>query len=162
MPFSMASLALGAAVLVVASAATARQSWRPDDGADGGRLLEIAHKHAHKSGHDLLGDKLRHDGRHEVDKVKGRSVTADVKGGKVVGMGAGDLKMRRVKASHKMAEADGRLIRVASRSPFQLAQNEDGYYGYCFDDEVDDFCYWYPASDIDYQDYSWESYDDSY
>src|SRR5229473_3388471 len=66
----------------VALAAGAGQVDRPSD--TGGLLREIAHKHTHLNGHALLGDKIKHDGKHALGKLSGRTVTADVKGGKVV------------------------------------------------------------------------------
>ena len=126
-----------------------------------------ARKHARMNGHNLLGDK--HDGKHQFGKLANRNVTADVKRGKVVNMAAGDLPMKRVKTKMKMAETEGGIIPVAWTGAPQLAQYQDYssgyevyYYGYCFDDGYEFTCYWYPASDVDYVDYSWDDYDPYY
>jgi hypothetical protein len=153
-------LAAGVAAMMLAGPALAA-GWT-DQGPDGGLLMRVArHNHHHKSGHDLLGERRKHDGRHEVDKVKGRSVKAEVKGGKVVNVDAQDLKVKRVKSTKKMA-ASGLMVPVAMNWPLQLAQLDEPQYGYCVDDGIDLTCYWFPADDVDYQDYSWEPYDPNY
>ena len=155
------ALAASLGVLFAAGSASALQVWQPGIQGDGGMLQLVAHKHVHKSGHALLGEKMRQDGRHELEKHKGRSVTADVKNGKIVGMAAGDFPVKRVKSTSKMAGLDGGLILASFRAPFELAQ-DDGYYGYCVDDGVEYDCYWYPASDIGDPDDDWAPYDPSY
>jgi hypothetical protein len=134
-------------------------------GAQGGGAEHgKGHKHSNKNGHNLLGAKLKHDGKHAVGTLHNHTVTAEVKGGKVVGMAAGDMRVKRVRTKTKMAVIEeGGLIQAAWRSPYlQLAQYDDYYYGYCFEDEYDYDCYWYPASDVDYADYEWEDYDPYY
>ena len=152
---------LSAACLTAVTAAgpIAAQVWRSPDGADARLWREVAHTHVHKSGHDLLGDRLHKEGHHEVDRLKGRHVTVDVKNGKVERMDAEDLKMKRVKHNRKLAE--GGLV-FAANGPFQLAQTEVAYYGYCFDDGVQYSCYWYPSDDVNVADYTWEPYDPTY
>ena len=122
-----------------------------------------SHKHVHKSGHDLLGAKLKQNGKHVLGKLANRDVTAEVRNGKVAGMDAGDLAMKRVKSKQKMAMLDSVLIPVAW-SGLQFAQygGNGDYYGYCFDDGYDFTCYWYPAEDVDYADYTWDDYDPYY
>jgi len=118
------------------------------------------HQHHQKNGRALLGAKLKQDGKHAVGKFKNRDVTAEVKGGKVVAMSAGDIEPKRVRTKTKMALAEPGVIRAAwTGGAFQLAQYDTYYYGYCFDDGYDFDCYWYPAEDVDYQDYTWEDYD---
>ena len=158
---SFTTLGVCLAALIVAGPIAAQELWGSSDRSDSGLWREVAHTHVHKSGHDLLGERLHHDGHHEVDKVKGRKVTAEVKNGKVETMAAEDLKMKRVKHNRKLAGAEG-IVRVSSGGSFQLAQTEVAYYGYCFDDGVQYSCYWYPADDVNYQDYTWEPYDPTY
>jgi hypothetical protein len=90
------------------------------------------------------------------------TVTADVKNGKVANMAAGDLAAKRVKTKMKMASIDGGVIPAAWHGAAQLVQYDVYYYGYCFDDGYDFTCYWYPESDVDYVDYSWDQYDPYY
>jgi hypothetical protein len=127
-------------------------------GGNGAAKEHGKHMHHHKSGHDMLGAKLKQDGKHAVGKFKDKTVTAEVKGGKVHNMTAGDMPAKRVRTKMKMASADGLIVPIA----LNLVQYEDYYYGYCFDDGIDYDCYWYPASDVDYVDYTWEDYDPYY
>ena len=164
------TLALAATTLLVAgdlAAAPAGQGKGPPDNRGQqearGQKQAKAHKHAHKNGHDLLGAKLKQNGKHEVGKLANRSITAEVRNGKVANMAAGDLPMKRVKSRMKMATLEsGGVILAAWGGGFQLAQYTDYYYGYCFDDGVDFTCYWYPAEDVDYVDYTWDDYDPYY
>ena len=116
------------------------------------------HMHHHKNGHDMLGAKLKQEGKHDVGKFGNKTVSAEVKNGKVRNMTAGDLAPKRVRTKMKMASVDGLIVPIA----LQLTQYEDYYYGYCFDDGIDYDCYWYPSSDVDYVDYTWEDYDPYY
>lgn len=161
-------LLAGASLLIagdLAVAAGAGQGKGPPDNR-GGQQAKKAHKHEHKNGHNLLGAKLKQNGKHDVGKLANRTVTAEVKNGKVASMAAGDLPMKRVKSKTKMAAVEGGVIPIAwsgAGNAAQLIQYTDDYYGYCFENEYDIFtCYWYPASDVDYVDYTWEDYDPYY
>jgi len=154
------ALVAGAGAMALAAVgvlAAERPAWTDSSGL----LREVAHKHVHLSGHDLLGENLKHDGKHELGKLKGHTVTADVKGGKVTGMAAGDLPVTHVKSNKKMALGGG-LIRIGYDPSLRLAQYVETYYAYCFDDGVSYTCYWYPESDVAYADTSWTPYDPTY
>jgi hypothetical protein len=99
----------------------------------------------HMNGHNALGAKLNQDGKHEVGKAGKNSVSAEVKNKKVVNMSAGSVPVRKVKSNKKMAAMDS--IKLAANSESKVAQT-DIYYAYCFDDGLDEYCYWYPASDV--------------
>ena len=124
-----------------------------------------SHPHHHINAHALLGENLRHDGKHAMGKIGSHTVSAEVKGGKVVSMDAGGLPMTKVKSKSKMANAEGGFIR-ASYNGVQLAQDDSyGYYGYCTDDGYETTCYWYEASDVDPSTGDWveyTTYDSSY
>jgi hypothetical protein len=124
----------------------------------GGGSGKAKHQHHNKNAHALLGAKLKQNGKHAVGKFKGRDVMAEVRGGKVAAMTAGDLQPKRVRTKTKMADSGG-LILAAWGGAVQLAQYDSYYYGYCFDDGYDLDCYWYPAEDVDYVDYTWDDYD---
>ncbi len=109
-----------------------------------GQIASAKNPH-HMNGHNALGAKLNQDGKHEVGKAGKNAVSAEVKNKKVVSMSAGSLPVRKVKSSKKMAAADN--IKLAANGEFKVAQ-ADIYYGYCFDDGVDEYCYWYTASDV--------------
>jgi hypothetical protein len=146
-----------ASVLAVASLVTPTTTQ-----ADPPASHKGAHKHTHFNGHDLLGGKIKQDGKHAIGKLGSRSVEAEVKGGKVVGMSAGDLPVKHVTSHTKMAASEGAVIRASWNQLFQPAQYDTVYYGYCFDDGINYTCYWYPESDVAYQDSSWVPYDPTY
>lgn len=107
--------------------------------------LAAAKNAHHNNGHNLLGEKIHKNGKHEVGKIGNNSVVAEVSNDKVVGMSAGNLPVQKVKSSKKMAGAD--TTQLAANGTIRLAQATD-YYGYCFDTGVDVYCYWYPATDV--------------
>ncbi|WP_143199794.1 hypothetical protein [Bradyrhizobium sp. NAS80.1] len=116
--------------------------------------IAVAKNSHHNNGHNLLGEKIHKNGKHEVGKIGNNSVVAEVSNDKVVGMSAGNLPVQKVKSSKKMAGAE--TTQVAANGPIKLAQATD-YYGYCFDTGVDLYCYWYPAPDVIVAD-SWAPY----
>jgi hypothetical protein len=123
----------------------------------------IAKNQHHKNGHSLLGGKLKQNGRHQIDKAGQATVSADVNNGKVTAMSAnhpqkGNLSARKVKSSRKLAEMEPNHVRVAANAEdVQLAQGAVYYYAWCFNDGVDEYCYWYPA-DVVIVDSSWVEY----
>jgi hypothetical protein len=125
--------------------------------------MALAKQEHHKNGHQLLGAKLKQNGKHQIEKVGNATVTAEVNNGKVVGMTAtdpqkGNLPVRKLKSKKKMAAIDPGIVRVAATGDTpQLAQDSGIYYAWCFDDGVDLWCYWYPA-DVVIVDSSWSDY----
>jgi major membrane immunogen (membrane-anchored lipoprotein) len=117
----------------------------------------------HKNGNNLLGGKLKQNGRHQVDKAGQATVSAEVNNGKVTAMTAshpqkGNLPARKVRSQRKMAEMEPGRVRVAANAnDVQLAQAAVYYYAWCFDDGLDEYCYWYPA-DVVIVDSSWVEY----
>ena len=109
--------------------------------------LAVAKNAHHNNGHNLLGSKINQNGKHEVDKIGSNSVIADVSNKKVVNMTAGSLPVRKMKSNKKMAQVGLGGIKVAANG-IQLAQMAEVYYGYCFDTGLDEYCYWYPVSDV--------------
>ncbi len=116
--------------------------------------LALAKNAHHNNGHNLLGEKLHKNGKHELGKIGANPVVAEVSNDKVVGMSAGALPVQKVKSSKKMAGANA--TQVAANGPVRFAQMAD-YYGYCFDTGTDLYCYWYPATDVIVTD-SWSPY----
>lgn len=160
-------LLAGASLLIAgqyAAAGPANQGKGQGKGGDRqGQERQAKHMHKHMSGKNALGDKLKRNGKHEVGKIKDKTVTADVENGKVRNMAAGDLPMKRMKTTMKMAGVEGGLIPVAYANgvvPAQFTVVE--YYGYCFDDGYDLVCYWYQPDEVYYTDYYWEDYDPYY
>ena len=113
--------------------------------ADG---LAVAKNQHHNNGHNLLGAKINQNGKHEIGKIGNNSVIAEVNNKKVVNMSAGGLPVRKVKSNKKLAEQGLGGIKITANTNIQLAQMIEVYYGYCFDTGLDEYCYWYPASDV--------------
>ena len=164
--FASASLAvapvIGAAALLPFFSASAiakehggGQGGGGEHGKGGGPRKSRPHNHV--NGHGLLGENLHQDGKHAVGNLHGKSVAAEVRGGKVVNMTAGDQPMTKVRSKQKMADAGFRIIPA---SFLQLAQYDSGYesYGYCYDDGYETDCYWYEPSDVDTTSSDWQDY----
>ena len=107
-----------------------------------------AKKAAHHDGKKLLGEKIKTNGRHVIDKNGPHTVSVDVKDGKVAGLHVkhdkkGELPVKKYKTSKKMARADGFQYAV-----YQLAQAQDlgtVYIGYAYIDEYGyEQIYWFP------------------
>ena len=70
----------------------------------------------------------------------------------------GNLPTRKVKSRQKLAEIEpGYVHTAASAEDVQFAQAIVYYYAWCFDDGLDEYCYWYPA-DVVIVDTSWVEY----
>src|SRR3954453_19444607 len=78
--------------------------------------------HNHLNAHDLLGPKLKQNGKHQMGKAGKETVTADVKDGKVVNMNAGNLPVKKVKSKKKMAGLEPGNIKLAANGDIYLAQ----------------------------------------
>ena len=110
--------------------------------------IALAKNQHHSNGHSLLGAKLNQNGKHEIGKIANNAVTAEVNNKKVTNMSAGNLPARKVKSNKKMADFELGRVKIAANGEIQLAQALDASYGYCFDVGLDEYCYWYPASDV--------------
>jgi hypothetical protein len=109
-----------------------------------------AAKSSHHSGHQLLGNKIKTNGNHVIDKVGKHTVSVNVTNGKVAGLNVkhsekGDVPVKKYKTTKKLAQSDG--IHLASY-PDMLAQSQDlgmTYIGYSFiDDYGNEQIYWFP------------------
>ena len=107
-----------------------------------------AKKHVHNDGQKLAGGKLKQNGKHEIAKKNGHSVSVEVKGGKIAGMQVkhdkkGDVPVKKYKTAKKMVMAGD--IHYAS---YQLAQAYSlgtTYIGYAYlDEDGYEEIYWYP------------------
>lgn len=151
-----AATALGA--LTVAGGALAQ-----DKDKDKGKG-KAKKKKNHRSGSAALGkDKLKKNGKYKIAKEGKLDVSADVSGGKVVGVTAthadkGNLKPRKVKSRKKLSQLAPGVVLTGG---LQLAQYDDWYYGWWFEDDEDDWYYWFEADYVDTSD-GWEEYSDYY
>ena len=119
-------------------------------GASGVALAKEKH---HLNGQALLGDKIKQNGKHKIHTAGKVDVFAEVNNGKVVGVSAAGMQVKKVKSRQKLAETMPGLI-LAS---LQLAQADVYYYGYWVYDAVDDYYYWFPA-DVVVVDATWVDY----
>jgi hypothetical protein len=127
---------------------------QPDKGmakgqADKGKADKATPKKGnHHNGKDLLGEKVKTNGRHVVDKKGDYTAAVDVQSGKIAGMKVthakkGDVPVKKYKSSKKMAQAD--LLRPAAFVQVQAIYLGTTYIGYAY---VDDYgyeeIYWFP------------------
>ena len=119
-------------------------------GASGVALAKEKH---HLNGQALLGDKIKQNGKHKLHTAGNVDVFAEVNNGKVVGVTAPGMQVKKVKSRQKLAETTPSLM-LAS---LQLAQADVYYYGYWVYDPVADYYYWFPA-DVAIVDSSWIDY----
>ena len=119
-------------------------------GASGVALAKEKH---HLNGQALLGPKIKQNGKHKIHTAGKADVFAEVNNGKVVGVSAAGMQVKKVKSREKLAETSSGLI-LAS---MQLAQTEVYYYGYWAYDPVADYYYWFPA-DLVIVDATWVVY----
>jgi hypothetical protein len=113
----------------------------------------LAKQKHHLNGKALLGDKIKQNGKHKIHTAGKVDVFAEVNNGKVVGVSAAGMQVKKVKSREKLAETMPGLI-LARR---QLAQADVYYYGYWVYDAVDDYYYWFPA-DVVVVDATWVDY----
>jgi hypothetical protein len=108
--------------------------------------------HKHQAGLQLLGSKINTDGKHELHKVAGHTVHAQVSNKKIANVTVtgpkGDVAVKKYKSSKKMAAVGGSaheyIVKVSTNEIAQLATD---YIGYAFTDPVtlDTYIYWFPA-----------------
>ena len=115
-------------------------------------------KHHHVSGQQLIGDKIKTNGNHVIDKKGKHTVTASVRDGKIAGLSVkhsekGDVPVTKYKTKKKMAAKTGYRdgIRLASNRGV-LAQIQDlgtTWIGYGYIDEYgEETIYWFPVEMI--------------
>ena len=109
-------------------------------------------KHHHNNGQQMLGDRIKQDGNHKLDKRGDYEATVQVSKGKVAGVKVkhakkGEVPVKKYKTDKKMARVDAPLFLPAS---FVLAQAGGQYLGQTWigysyvDDYGDEVIYWFP------------------
>jgi hypothetical protein len=103
----------------------------------------------HHNGKQMLGDKIKTNGRHVIDKKGDYTAAADVQNGKVAGVHVthatkGEVPVTKYKTNKPMAQVRGQIVYAS----FRLIQDEylgTTYIGFGY---VDDFgneeIYWFP------------------
>jgi hypothetical protein len=109
-----------------------------------------AKKAKHSNGKQLVGDKIKHNGRHAIDHKGSVTSEIDVDNGKISGFHAkhakkGDLSVTKYKSKQQMAEAS------APSGPPRLMTVQDEYlgtmwigYSYWDDEYEEEVIYWFP------------------
>jgi hypothetical protein len=114
----------------------------------------IAKEKLHLNGRDLLGEKIKQNGKHKIHTTgKKVDVFAEVSNGKVVAVTAAGMQVKKVKSRQKLAESSPGITLVG----MQLAQADVYYYGYWVYDDLTDTYIWFPA-DYVIVDSSWVVY----
>ena len=140
--FTAGLAALGASAL----AGGANASGKDDDKAEGSGKGKGKAKH--KNGKQLLGEKIKKDGKHVLEMKGLHTISVDVKDGKIAGMSVkhskkGELPVTKYKTKIKMASAD--FMQYASMLQVQLQDLGTVYIGYSYFDEYgNEEIYWYP------------------
>ena len=115
----------------------------------------FAKKHAHHDGKSKLGEKIKHNGDHVLDKKGPHTVTVKVKDGKIAGMKVkhekkGEVAVKKYKTNKKMASS-GTGIHMAAYDTMLAQAYSLGttWIGYAYiDDYGDEQIYWYPVEMI--------------
>jgi hypothetical protein len=119
-----------------------------------GSAAIAAPKPIHHDGKQLVGEKLKQDGHHDIDHKGKYTASVDVKGGKiaafhVVHSEKGKIAVKKYKTHRKMVQNSGAHMIYAS---YRLAQMQDmgtEYIGYSYiDDDGNEEIYWYPVEMI--------------
>lgn len=115
--------------------------------------IVLAKEKHHLNGNSLLGAKIKQNGKHKIHTAGKADVFAEVSNGKVVGVSAAGMQVKKVKTKQKLAETTPGLILASMK----VAQTDVYYYGYWVYDPVADYYYWF-TSDVVIVDTTWVDY----
>jgi hypothetical protein len=110
--------------------------------------------HHHHNAKQLVGERLKQDGHHEIDRKGKYTTSVEVKNGKVAALHVrhsekGDIPVKKYKTHRKMAENTAAHLIYAS---YRLARLQDlgtEYVGYSYvDEEGNAEIYWFPVEEI--------------
>ena len=113
--------------------------------------VALAKEKHHLNGVSLLGPKIKQNGKHKIHTAGKVDVFAEVNNGKVVGMSAPGMEVKKVRSTKKLANLGEPHLTLAST---EVAQVEVYYYGYWVYDPYGDYYYWF-TSDVVIVDTSW-------
>ena len=115
----------------------------------------LAKEKHHHNGNALLGAKIKQNGKHKIHTAGKADVLAEVNNGKVVGVSATGMQVRKVKTRQKLAEPQ--TVPGLILAGMKVAQTDVYYYGYWVYDPVADYYYWF-TSDVVVVDNTWVDY----
>jgi hypothetical protein len=107
-------------------------------------------KAEHQNGKQLLGENIKSNGNHVIDKKGDYTASVEVKNGKIAGLHVnhakkGDVPVKKYKTNKKMAQADGPQYENASFLLFQDQYLGTTWIGYAYVDEYGvQTIYWFP------------------
>ncbi len=143
-----AGLALSGLLGVISQAAAQGQGQGKDKEKDKGQG-KAKGKRNHHDGAKMLGERIKSNGKHVIEKKGPNTASLEVKNGKIAGMhvkhdSKGELPVKKYKTNKKMAQADTGF-KVASFTPVQYTYLGTTYIGYSYyDDYGDETIYWFP------------------
>ena len=115
----------------------------------------LAKEKHHHNGNALLGAKIKQNGKHKIHTAGKADVLAEVNNGKVVGVSATGMQVKKVKTRQKLAEPQA--VPGLTLAGMKVAQTDVYYYGYWVYDPVADYYYWF-TSDVVVVDNTWVDY----
>ena len=110
----------------------------------------FAKKHEHHDGKGKLGEKIKKDGDHMLEKKGPHTVHVHVKAGKIAGVKVkhdkkGDVAVKKYKTNKKMAAGTGIHLAAYDTMLAQAYSLGTTYIGYAYiDDYGDEQIYWWP------------------
>ena len=102
----------------------------------------------HKNGKQLLGEQVKKNGKHVLDRKGANTASVEAKDGKIMGVKVkhdiqGDVAVTKYKTSKKMAHIEG--LQLASLRLAQVQNLGTVYIGYAYYDEYGyEEIYWFP------------------
>jgi hypothetical protein len=114
-------------------------------------VTKVQHHHDAKQ---LVGDKLKQDGHHDIDHKGKYTTSVEVKGGKIAAVHVnhsekGNVSVKKYKTHRKMAQTTGGHLTYASFEMVQLQDLGTEYIGYSYVDEYgNEEIYWFPVEEI--------------
>ncbi len=116
----------------------------------GGGQAKEKKQHKHQNGKDLVGDKIKKNGKHELHKHGKHTASIDVQNGKIRGVSVkhaekGDVPVKKYKTTKKMVDSSAGGLMPASLVLAQAQYMGTIYIGYAYIDEWgDEVIYWFP------------------
>ena len=129
-----------------------RTQQQDTKGKGGGDKEKKAKKHHHENGKNLVGDKIKKNGKHELEKHGKHTAYVDVQDGKIRGVTVkhadkGDVPVKKYKTNKKPPQMAQNASGVQPVN-FILAQTQylgETWIGYSYiDDYGDEQIYWFP------------------
>src|SRR6516164_2506481 len=110
----------------------------------------VVNKEEHQNGKQLLGENIKSNGNHVIDKKGDYTASVEVKNGKIAGLHVnhakkGDVPVTKFKTNKKMAQANGPQYGNASFVLFQDQYLGTTWIGYAYTDAYGvQTIYWFP------------------